>query len=55
MYPKSHDNFKMIGPNSPFLQFIGLNNLAFANGHTWKKQRKVKKKKKKKENPKIGR
>jgi cytochrome P450 len=41
MYPKSHDNFKMIGPNSPFLQFIGLNNLAFANGHTWKKQRKL--------------
>ncbi|KAG1146795.1 hypothetical protein G6F37_004157 [Rhizopus arrhizus] len=41
MYPKSHDNFKMAGPNSPLLQFMGLGNVVFANGHTWKTQRKL--------------
>lgn len=39
--PKSHDFLDMMGPNSPFVQFLGYDTVGIANGQDWKRQRKV--------------
>ncbi|KAG1165228.1 hypothetical protein G6F46_012501 [Rhizopus delemar] len=43
IFPKNHAVFHQIGKDSPFTQFLGLDNVALSNGDVWKKQRKVKK------------
>jgi hypothetical protein len=43
IFPKNHAVFHQIGENSPFSQFLGIDNVAISNGDVWKKQRKVQK------------
>ncbi|EIE80372.1 hypothetical protein RO3G_05077 [Rhizopus delemar RA 99-880] len=41
LYPKSHDFLKMLGSNSPVVQFLGYDSVGLTNGHVWKNQRKL--------------
>ncbi|KAI9279778.1 cytochrome P450 [Sporodiniella umbellata] len=39
--PKSHDFLDIMGPNSPFVRFLGYDTVGIINGQSWKRQRKV--------------
>ncbi|CAO3680910.1 unnamed protein product [Rhizopus stolonifer] len=39
--PKSTSFVDVLGPNTPIVRFLGRDNVIFANGHTWKNQRKI--------------
>lgn len=41
-FPKSHFLMETVGKDSPFVQFLGPDNVVNSNGESWKKQRKVK-------------
>ncbi|CEG64798.1 hypothetical protein RMATCC62417_01710 [Rhizopus microsporus] len=40
-FPKSHFLMETVGKDSPFVQFLGPDNVVNSNGENWKKQRKV--------------
>ncbi|KAI8091152.1 cytochrome P450 [Gilbertella persicaria] len=39
-FPKSDEFVQKLGPSSPAVMFLGKDNVALSNGHTWKRQRK---------------